>query len=264
MTKLLRNSSASNANDASDGPVDAGDPIPASTFEPPLELVLAPKRSDGRRRFAYIGVSVAIALTIGYLSGSGTGLKRFLGVGDGPEQAELAQALPPNSELTTATSDKQEIARLINEIDSMRARIEQVRHSADNLHASERLRALEEAREQSGEAAKTNTDIMARLDKLETRLAQLEHSTLIAKPSDNPEMNNRAADQKAASHLKAIADYALHHVDRGHAFVKRSDGFLEEVVPGDELPGAGRVTAIERRDDRWIVMTTQGIIIQRP
>jgi hypothetical protein len=216
---------------------------------------------------------------IGYLSGSGAGLDRVLGFRVGTEQPDLLQAPPTKSNVTTDARDKQEIARLANEIDSLRAQIEQVRHSADNLHASERLRALEVAREQSGEAAKTNTAVMARLDKLETRLAQLEHATLdrtptsafsrpdpraIAKPSDNPEMNTRAADQKSANHLKAIADYALHHVDRGHAFVKRRDGFLEEVVPGDELPGAGRVTAIERRDDGWIVMTTQGIIIQRP
>ena len=279
MTTLPQNSSASNANNASDGPVDEGNPIPAGTSEPALELVLAPKRSDARRRFAYIGASVAAALMIGYLSGSSPGLKSVLGVGVRMEHAELLQALPPKSEVTTDARDKQEIARLVNEIESLRAQIEQIRHSADNLHASERLRALEAAREQSGEAGKTNTTVMAILDKLETRLAQLEHATLdrtptgasskpdpraIAKPNDNQrtEMNTRAPDQKSAGYLKAIADYVLHHVDRGHAFVKRPDGFLDEVAPGDELPGAGRVTAIERRDDGWIVMTTQGIIIQ--
>ena len=243
--------------------------------------MLAPKRSDARRRFAYIGASVAAALMIGYLSGSSAGLKSVLGVGVRTEQAELAQALPPKSEVTTDASDKQEIARLVNEIDSLRAQIEQVRHSADNLHASERLRALEAVREQSAEAGKTNTTVIARLDQLETRLAQLERAALdrtptgafpkpdpsaVAKPNDNKrtETTTPAADQKSAGALRAIADYVLHHVDRGHAFVERPDGFFEEVVPGDELPGAGRVTAIERRGGGWVVTTTKGIIVQRP
>ena len=139
MTKLPQDSSAGSANNASDGPIDEGDPIPAGTSEPPLELVLAPKRSDARRRFAYIGASVAAALMIGYLSGSSAGWKNMLGVGVRIEQAEPLQALPPKSEVTTDARDKQEIARLVNEINSLRAQIEQVRHSADNLHASERL-----------------------------------------------------------------------------------------------------------------------------
>lgn len=275
MTKLPH---ASNSNNAPNTPIDDGYPIPKPSSEPPLELVLAPKRSDARWRFAYISASVAAALMIGYLSGSGAGLDRVLGFRVGTEQPDLLQAPPTKSNVTTDARDKQEIARLANEINSLRAQIEQVRHSADNLHTSDRLRALEAAREQSGEAGETNSTVMARLDKLETRLAQFENSTFgrtptsafsrpepraIAKPNDNSEMNAHAPDQKSASYPKAIADYALHHVDRGHAFVKRPDGFLEEVAPGDELPGAGRVNAIERRNDGWIVMTTQGIIIQR-
>jgi hypothetical protein len=279
MTKLQPVSSVDDASKASDAPIDEGDSTPRATSEPPLQLVLAPKRSQERWRFARIGASVAVALIIGYLLGSITGLKHVLGLRVGQEHADLMQALPPKTTVATGATDKQEIARLVNEIDSLRAQIERVRDSADNLHASERLRALEAAREQSGKAGETNSAVMARLDKLEARLAQFEHTKFdrtptsvfsrpepgaIAKPNDKPAMNTRARDQKSAGDPKAIADYALDSVDRGHAFVKRPDGFLEEVAPGDELPGAGRVTTIERRNNGWIVRTTQGIIIPRP
>jgi hypothetical protein len=281
MTTLPQDSSASDANNPSDGPVDEGDLNSAGTSEPPLELVLAPKRSDARRRFVYIGASVAAALMIGYLSGSSAGLKSVVGVGVRTDRVELAQALPPKSEVTTDASEKQKMARLVNEIDSLQAQIEQVRHSAGNLHASERLRALEAVREQSVEAGKTNATLIARLDKLETRLAQLERAALdrtptgpfpkpdhssVSKPNDDKRIQTKtpATDQKSAGTLGVIADYVLDGVDDGRAFVKRPDGFIDAVVPGDELPGAGRVTAIERRGGGWIVTTTQGIIVQRP
>ncbi|MGJ0507229.1 MAG: hypothetical protein ACR652_08850 [Methylocystis sp.] len=281
MTKLPQDSSASNANNRSAGAVDEVDSNRSGTAEPPLELVLAPNRSDARRRFAYIGALVAAALTIGFLSGSSAGLKRVLGVGVWADRAELAQALPSESKATTDTSDEQKMARLVNAIDALQAQIEQVRHSADNLQASERLRALEAAREQSVEAGKTNTSLIARLDKLETRLAQLERVALdrtptasfqkpdrsaTAKPNDDKrnEIKTSAPDHKSAGALGVIGDYVLERVDGGVAFLIRPDGFMDAVVIGNELPGAGRVTGIERGRGGWIVTTTQGAIVQRP
>ncbi len=54
----------------------------------------------------------------------------------------------------------------------------QIRQSAGNLQASERLRALEAVREQVIEAGRANAALTARLNKLETRLAQLERAAL--------------------------------------------------------------------------------------
>jgi len=35
---------------------------------------------------------------------------------------------------------------------------------------------------------------------------------------------------------------------------------LREIAPGDSLPGAGRVQAIERRGRQWVVVTSNGVI----
>jgi hypothetical protein len=177
MTTLPQGSST-NTNDPPDGLFDKGDRNRSGISEPPLEFVLAPKQTDARRRFAYIGASVAAALMIGYLSGSSVGLRTVRGEGIRIDQVELPQALSPNPEVTTDASDEQRIAGPVNKIDALQAQIERVRQSADNLHASERLRALEAVREESVEAGKTDTALIARLDKLETRLAQLERDAL--------------------------------------------------------------------------------------
>jgi hypothetical protein len=51
----------------------------------------------------------------------------------------------------------------------------------------------------------------------------------------------------------------LRDVYDGVALVEGRDGY-QEVAVGQMLPGAGRVEAIERRGDRWVVVTSLGLI----
>lgn len=53
--------------------------------------------------------------------------------------------------------------------------------------------------------------------------------------------------------------YVLRQVEDGLAFIESRDG-LRTVQPGQVLPGAGRVRAIEKRGDKWIVVTSAGVI----
>jgi hypothetical protein len=54
--------------------------------------------------------------------------------------------------------------------------------------------------------------------------------------------------------VKASADSALIRGPRGALF---------QVVKGDLLAGIGRVDAIERRGGRWVVVTPNGLIVER-
>jgi hypothetical protein len=247
--------------------------------EPPFELVLAPKASSsGRRPAYYIGASIATGLTIGYFFGLNADVKGAPEGGAHTEQASITRALPWKSEVSTNAGDKHGVARLVHETRSLRAQIEQLRRSADNLRAAERLRSLEAAREESVAATKTAPAISAKLEKLETRLAQLERVKIdrtptgslpknraVAKPSEEKRAETKIPNQsqKSAAFQKPILDYVLRNVYRGTAIVERRDGLIEEVARGDELPGAGRVTAIERHGGGWVVTTTQGVINQR-
>jgi hypothetical protein len=38
---------------------------------------------------------------------------------------------------------------------------------------------------------------------------------------------------------------------------------LIQVMPGDSLPGVGRVESIKRQDGRWVVVTSKGLIVTR-
>jgi hypothetical protein len=58
---------------------------------------------------------------------------------------------------------------------------------------------------------------------------------------------------------KAVRGYVLREVFRGGALVESRYGVME-VFPGAQLPGAGRVRSVEKRDGRWVVVTTAGLI----
>ena len=85
-----------------------------------------------------------------------------------------------------------------------------------------------------------------------------------------PARASRADDGKSASaappprseHERIPSTgYVLRGVRHGLAMLENRDG-VQEVAPGDLLPGAGRVERIERRDGGWVVVTSQGVIDQ--
>lgn len=59
-----------------------------------------------------------------------------------------------------------------------------------------------------------------------------------------------------------IKAYVVQEARIGIALVQ-GRGAAYRVLPGAFLPGAGRVLSIEQRDGRWVVVTTQGVIIDR-
>ncbi len=58
----------------------------------------------------------------------------------------------------------------------------------------------------------------------------------------------------------AIEGWVLRDVYDGMAMIENRNRRLVEVGPGDTLPGAGRIEAIERRGRTWVVVTTKGLI----
>ena len=58
--------------------------------------------------------------------------------------------------------------------------------------------------------------------------------------------------------------WSLRDLDDGdYALVENKQGRLFEVMPGTNLPGIGRVEAIERRGRHWVVVTPKGFIAER-
>jgi tetrahydromethanopterin S-methyltransferase subunit G len=134
-----------------------------------------------------------------------------------------------------------------------------------------RIDKLEKRVVASAQPASEITDITTRLDKLEKRAtappssakpllsARQKQATLLARAE--PSASIQRARPNNPSPL--LQNYSVEDVRDGIAVVDSRYG-SQQVVPGDVIPGAGRVLRIERRGDDWIVLTSLGIITGGP
>ncbi|PWB82469.1 MAG: hypothetical protein C3F11_11720 [Methylocystaceae bacterium] len=236
------------------------------------------------RPYAFVAASVAAGVVVGFLMGSRTGVREALDAGANIDGPAMSKALAWKPEIASGAAERQEIARLTDEVRSLRAQAESLRHGGETLRVAERLRALETARDADREAGRANeraiASASARIDKIEARLDLVERAKIdrtptgavpkadrdgAARQADAKRNETHAApEQKAPRPVAAPGGYVLREVAGGLALVERPDGWVEEVARGDDLPGAGRVTAIERRAQGWVVVTSRGVIAQRP
>lgn len=73
-----------------------------------------------------------------------------------------------------------------------------------------------------------------------------------------------ARPAEVADPRKLPADgYVVRDVEDGFALVEGRNGRFFEVSPGMNLPGLGRVEAIERRGRQWVVVTPKGYVGER-
>ena len=124
---------------------------------------------------------------------------------------------------------------------------------------------------------RTDKELGARVDRLGERMERIEKQVSASAPVSSipkvaaapaPSTTSiarvapEASDNADEADAKAIRNYVLRDVFRGGALVESRQGLME-VFPGVVLPGAGRVRSVERRDGRWVVITTAGIIESR-
>ncbi len=124
---------------------------------------------------------------------------------------------------------------------------------------------------------RSDKDMAQKLDRLAERIERIEKQVSspapvasipnvspVPSPQKLPELAGKPGElalvkgaEKPAE--KTLRSYVLRDVFRGGALVEGRHGVVE-VVPGADLPGAGRVRSVERRDGRWVVVTSAGII----
>lgn len=103
------------------------------------------------------------------------------------------------------------------------------------------------------------TQIAERLERLERQLTAAP-LTPVAKPvtvaANDPPHTNAVPVSKPPT----VENWALRDVYNGVALIEGKNRRLMEIVPGQNLPGVGRVEAIERKGKTWIVVTSRGVI----
>ncbi|WP_294540643.1 hypothetical protein [uncultured Rhodoblastus sp.] len=243
-------------NDASGAPE-----LGAPERYPRLEYAPSPRW----KRFA-APAALALACGLGW-----AGAARFEDFSRRPSPdlaaAQNAARMAADSAADAAAAAKaqlQEIGVLRDHVEGLKSKLET---QAQKTRAAETtIAALQKnLSEQRAEAAAATSQVQAKLEKAQTlardRPTDRTPVASIGKPAPKPLPAAGAGGGAAAirSPLAPYRAFVLRDVDDGRAVVEGPGG-LEEVGPGDVLPGGARVQRIEKHGPNWVVLTDRGAI----
>jgi len=221
-----------------------------------------PRETGGKRRLSAMAAVVAIAASVGAISGAlaTAGMMHF--------------ASPAPAQVADTSALDASVARIDADVVALKANVEHTSKTAVGQfnRTNDRLDKLEKAQaEPMAKIAKLSETV----DKLRATpptapaqaaaaprettgsIAPTQVATAAAAPAPAP-----AAPKTEIGRLPTIEGWRLRDVSNGVALIEGRDG-LYEVYAGDPIPGLGRVDAIRRQDGRWVVVTPRGLIVAR-
>jgi hypothetical protein len=215
------------------------------------------------RRFAFTAAARTVAVLLGAAIGSAATA--------GLIYLNAAPAAMPADPMTfTASFDRinRELATLKASIDgSAKQSNSQIAKIADRMDRAEKSQA-----DTGAKLARTAES----LDRLDRRLAanaaaagdvtgSLPTGTLGTLPAGPGDRTATLADPKRAAPAQPtiLEGWVLRDVFNGAAMIQTPRNGILEIIPGDSLPGLGRVEGIRRQDGRWVVVTSRGLIVSR-
>ncbi len=252
------------------------------------------------RRHGPLAAGILLALGLGAYAGTQIGLDRpdEAAANNGPS-VNLATALPWKRDVAMASTQTREIGRLKEELRVVRGQIDALKTNPDQARQAQDLRSLRASLDSmkegltatrtemanvvaqlpSGQSSKASERDQQRIEKLAERLERLERQIADPTPvASTPQKADAqksmaqpnsqvlptpaevaAAAQKSDPKPKVIHNYVLREVVDGVALIEGPDG-LREVWLGRGIPGAGKVTGIERQAGKWVVITSEGLI----
>ncbi|RTE90936.1 hypothetical protein D6B98_23150 [Bradyrhizobium sp. LVM 105] len=224
-----------------------------------------PREAAGKRRLSAMAAVVAIAASVGAISGAlaTAGMMHFASPAQAPVQVTDTSAL----DASVARIDADLVALKANVEQGSKTGLSQFNRANDRLDKLEKAQAeplariakLSEAVDKLRVTSSAAPAQAAAAPARETTgsIAPTQVATAAAAPAPVA-----AAPKPEVGRLPTIEGWRLRNAANGGALIEGRDG-LYEVYPGDPIPGVGRVDAIRRQDGRWVVVTSKGLIVAR-
>jgi chemotaxis protein histidine kinase CheA len=189
-------------------------------------------------------------------------------------EAANRQALARDAELSATLQKDPRMDQLAGRIDHLEHQLTSATPTGSLSKSAQDKTAQEKAPQEKAPQEKASL-AMAPQDKV----PQESKAVADAKGATQAAASAAAASSKASAKPTRTADAAAVHpahppradltmegfvlrgFDHGFAVVEDPEG-VEEVAPGDLIPGVGRVQRIERRAGEWVVVTDRGVIAQ--
>ncbi|OSI27973.1 hypothetical protein BST65_10410 [Bradyrhizobium canariense] len=221
-----------------------------------------PRESGGTRRLSAMAAVVAIAASVGAISGAlaTAGMMHF--ASSAPAQVADTSAL----ESSVARIDADVVALKANVEHTSKTGLGQFNRTNDRLDKLEKAQAEPMAKiaklsetvdklRATPPAAPVQAAAAVPAKETTGSIAPTQVATAAAAPAP-------VAPKTEVGRLPTVEGWVLRDVSNGGALVEGRGG-LYEVYAGDPIPGVGRVDAIRRQDGRWVVVTSKGLIVAR-
>lgn len=219
--------------------------------EPEPELADPPPRSSSPFRLRSLAAMAAVAALVGGVAGSlaTTGTSYF---------TAAKPAAPVNY-----TKFADALGRVDHELAALKTGVDSAAKATNQQVAkiNDRMDRAEKAQAEAGTKLAKATDV---LDRVERKLAAT--PTDVTGAIDETRVaaaTPPVAEARRPSPALVVDGWVLRDVYNGAAMIQSSRGGVIAVLPGDALPGLGRIEQVKRQDGRWVVVTSRGLIVPR-
>jgi len=225
-----------------------------------------PSARAGGRRFALLAAGLTLAAAIGAIAGTaGTaGVERLL-AGAPPPAAPAAVAVRHEGSDEVRIL-KESVAQLKTNVKALSDNVAALRStinlstSAANTQFTKISESLDRVeKERAADRERAERERVAERERGERRVTVLTPSP---EPTGSvPPASAAATEPKAATKNSVVEGWSLRRVYGSDAALVEGRYGVVEIVPGDLVPGLGRIQEIKRQDGHWVVVTSRGLIV---
>ena len=233
------------------------DERPGAPGPEPADTARATARAGGRR-FALLAAGLTFAAALGAIAGTAgmAGLERMF------VSAPAAPAHPAAPAIAVRHDGGDEVRILRESVAQLKSNVKALNENVAALRSTINL---------STSAANTQfTKISEALDRVEKERAadreRAERRVTALTPSPEPTGSVPAApagaiDPKTAIKTSVVEGWSLRKVYGSDAALVEGRYGVVEIMPGDPVPGLGRIQEIKRQDGHWVVVTSRGLVV---
>ena len=247
------------------------DERPGARDPEPAETARATARAGGRR-FAMLAAGLTLAAALGAVAGSAgmAGLERlFVSAAAAP----AASAAPAAVAVRHESSDevrvlKDSVAHLKGNVKALSDNVAALRStinlstSAANAQFTKISESLDRVeKERAADRERADRERAADRERSERDKAERRVTTLAPSPEPTGSVPAAPIEPKGATKTSVVEGWSLRRAyGSDSALVEGRFGVIE-IVPGDLVPGLGRIQEIKRQDGHWVVVTSRGLIV---
>lgn len=221
-----------------------------------------PRARAGGRRFALLAAGLTLAAAIGAIAGTAgmAGLERMF---VSPPAVAVAVHHEGGDEVRIL---KESVAQLKTNVKALSDNVAALRStinlstSAANTQFTKISESLDRVeKERAADRERAERERAAERERGERRVTVLTPSPEAT--GSVPAAPAAAAEPKAVTKNPVVEGWLLRRVYGSDSALVEGRYGVVEIVPGDLVPGLGRIQEIKRQDGRWVVVTSRGLIV---